>query len=489
VQETTLSRRHLLLSVTLFILVFGTASWSLSTRAQIADLGGLLDEWYVLGLNLSIHGTLGAGQAPSLFRAPGYPAVEAVAIRALAGPWPAANAAEYVEAGRRAVYLVQALLLAISSAIAFLWLRGLVRAQVAFVAALLLGLNPYALVFTGALRYDILFLTGVLASCWALEGALKRQPPSAALLLHAGVWCGLTTLVRPLLLAFPAFLLLAIWFRMRTLRPALRATAWVGLGMALTIAPYTARNLLVSGRPVLVSAQTWSAVWGSTVKRLPIRPNSYRWYGLSREVVVLYTRVTGEANYSSATWLRYSLEIEDAFRAEALANLRAQPIVYVANCVGSLYSFAVDSNTSVLTAFQETQHAPVRQFQFSDGRRDALRPSIVSRSYGVLMGCLTLLAAAGVVMGLRLRDGALALPAAFWMCLWLGHGLTYMDMLYYFVKLPFLIVFAALLVDRLQTLAVQSRPRRLAYVACLSAYLTLLLASLLLDAGLFVAPV
>lgn len=71
--------------------------------------------------------------------------------------------------------------------------------------------------------------------------------------LAAGVVGGLACLVRPVLLAFPAALLLIELLRRRGWRPALAHAGAFSVAMAVTIAPWTVRNAVVLGSPVPVS--------------------------------------------------------------------------------------------------------------------------------------------------------------------------------------------------------------------------------------------
>jgi hypothetical protein len=130
---------------------------------QLGGMGGLVDEWYILGINILNHGTLGIGGEPTVLRAPGYPLFVAVALRFLGG-FAVIGDYESVTAGQGSVYWAQALCLAAAATILCVWLQRFLCPRYAFLAALSFGVNPYSLLLVGLLRYDVL-LWMVICAC------------------------------------------------------------------------------------------------------------------------------------------------------------------------------------------------------------------------------------------------------------------------------------------------------------------------------------
>jgi 4-amino-4-deoxy-L-arabinose transferase-like glycosyltransferase len=443
----------------LFVGSLAAALFLCVARRPAGSLGGLTDEYFPLGVNLAAHGTLGWGTTPIVFRPPGYPAFVALVLRATT-PVPPVPGPEYLAQAGVIVCIAQAALLAATSVLLFEWLRRRVRASIAFTAALLYGVNPYSLILVGLVHYDVLHLFLTVAGCIALETAVERRDRAWLGLLAAGVLWGLTTLVRPLTLLLPPFVWLALHGRgLRGWRVATALCFFVA-GMGLAIMPWTVRNYAVSGRLIPVNAQFWVAFWGSTAAKLRMDPNEYQWRGMA---VTHYKRATGQ-DYDYLAYLRDNLGLEAAFREQSLRNLRAQPEVYLHNVLRGFATMNLQINTALVSAYQRIQRPgeSASQAWFWEGAEDERRETLASRSFGVLVAALTLLAGYGIVSAWSRRDGWLFVPGAVYLCLCLAHTLTYMDFMYYYVKLPFLVVFAALGLEALHargpTLGPAGRP-------------------------------
>ena len=429
---------------------FALGTVSLARNRPLADLGGMADEWLYHGFNLAIHGTIGLEREPILFRPPGYPAFVAVVLR-LALPLPRAHDQRLEMAGAHALYVAQVLVLAVATALLCLWLGRRLPPTIAFLGALVFGANPYSIVLTSFRHYDVLHWLMLIAGCLALEAAFER-PAGRLAMLGAGAWWGLATLVRPTSLLIPPFVAVASWLRRgRAPAPTLRDTAAFTLGLCVVVAPWTVRNYRLSGRFIPVNAQTWTVTWATTVEPNPAEADRYKWYKVANaHYLPLYSPITGTPDYDFATFARKVLPLEDAFKAETLANLRRQPQVYAHNVAVSFVSLQTSINAIMLTAFRRMQ----------DGTRFDPRwvwlgaPGNLERgpeavAFAVLHGALTLLAAAGLWLGIRDHDPFLAVPALVHFGLSAGHALTYLDTLYYYVKLPFLVVLAFYGVGRL----------------------------------------
>jgi hypothetical protein len=432
---------------TAFIVAFVISGLSITHRRQLGSYGGLTDEWYALGVNLAVHGTFGLGERPVVNRAPGYPLFIATTLRVLAGAPDRSKLESYSTRGVAAVYLAQAVLLACSAALVTLWALRWVGAPLALLVGLAFGTSPYTVVLVGLLHYDLLHIFLLLVSTLAVEAALRAHRYRWLALGGAGALWGLTTLVRPLTLLLPPFLLVALWLHPRSgRRRAPLDVVALTLGMALVIAPYTIRNYRVSQRFIPVNAQAWEAVWGSTVERLGFDPNHYYWGDLYQaHFMPLFSRVTGSASYDLGIYHDYQSAIQDGFRSEVLENLRRRPEVYAYNVVRSAALLSLKLNVVVLDAFRDHQsaHTLARSGIWVSGPQRLYRPSVAAHALSLLYALVTLCAVFGAILAVVRREAGLLVPAAAWLCLWVSHSVSYVDTMYLYVRVPFLFLFAA----------------------------------------------
>jgi hypothetical protein len=422
-------------------LVLAAVGVSLGTKRQLGWLGGLTDEWVMLGANLAVHGTLGLEHEPWLLRPPGYPAFVALPLL-LAGP-PHVVTMAYLDRVEGLVAAAQGLALASAALLMFLWLRSRMGPALAFAAAATLGLHPVSLVQVGLLQYATLHVLGIVAGLWALDRALTAGVTRHRPLFLAGLVWGLVTLVRPVTLLLPPF----VWLSLALRRPRPRLVAATAgavvfsAGMAVAVSPWTARNYLVSGRFVPVNLQGRANFWAATVRVLPVDPDSYRWQALGADILRVTSRVTGRPTYDLLTYVKWNAELEEAFGREALANLRRQPGVFVANAVGNLRTLLFDTSTVLLPAFRIAQRTGgvVRAEWFDPGRGFEWGEPGLRAGVRVLWLALAGLSALGVWRAVRDRAGWLWPTCAVASCLLAVHVVTHMEMTYYYVRMPFLV--------------------------------------------------
>jgi len=467
------SRRfHALL---LFSTVFSLSGFSALKNRQLDYLGGMTDEWYYLGANLNVTGVLGLGDTPIVLRPPGYPAFIALVLRAFAGTPPRATET-YLTQAKPAVYLAQAVLLAFSAVLLYLWLSSCVRSGVALLVALGFGASPFCIVLTGLFHYDIVHMVLLIAGCLALERSLRRRAPAILPMVFCGLLWGGTTLVRPQTLILPVFVLGALVLRTGfELRPALRGAAAFALGLYLAVTPWTARNYGVVGRFIPVNLQSRAALWGSTVRLLGIHPDHYNWGQLLDAVKPIYRRVTGESEYQYPIYVLFNEEMDDAFGREALRNLREKPEVYLGNALSSFLAFNFRVNSVLLKVFQHLQEpgTQVETDWFVVGHPQDFHSSILSTAYTLSMYLLTATAIAGAWSAICRKQSSALAPGAVYLCLCVAHALLYMDFMYYYVKTPFLFVFAGYFADACWDRELRLRPRghRLGLATALSVLL------------------
>jgi hypothetical protein len=218
------------------------------------------------------------------------------------------------------------------------------------------------------------------------------------------------------------------------------------LGMMLVVGPYACRNYRLTGRLVLVNAEGWMALWGSTAADLGIHPNHYNWSLLyPTHFMPIFTRVTGSPVYSRHAFIESNLALEDAFRKEALSNLWSRPGVYARNVLGSFVAFNTRINSVFIKAFQAVQDRRTysRQEWFAVGNSQDFHGPLGADLFSTFASGLTLLAGAGLVLALRGREEWVLAPLVVYASLCVAHSLVYMDLMYYYVRIPFLVVFAA----------------------------------------------
>jgi hypothetical protein len=460
------SRSSALVALAVFGSTLAVCAASLAGHRQLGYMRGLADRWLVLGLNLAAYGVLGDRTEPTLFKPPGYPALVRAVLWPLGFPPPAetpsrfGSASElegldvlyqpaYLEKAARAVYWSNAVLLAGAAALLFLWLCAHVRTSVAVAAALVFGVNPYSVILAGILYYAVAHLFAIVAGTYLLDRALRVWPVRPWVLLAAGVAWGLATLIRPMTLILPAFVFAAlVWKTGRAWKRSLAGAAVFTAGMALAIAPWTARNYRVSGHVVPVNAQSWMAVWPATARLVDVQPNHYRWKAMRDRWMILLKRIPTDRLRTDPNSIDDNLTLEAELRDIALRNLRRRPAVYARNMLRSFVTFNLHINSVLVKVYQRLQQpAPLKDWYWPGDPQD-FHPPHASRAFAGLVALLTALGAAGVVLGVREKDPALLAPGAVYLCLLVAHSITWVDLMYYYVKLPLLVAFAFVFVDR-----------------------------------------
>jgi len=369
------------------------------------------DEWYLLGANLAVHGTLGIGDSPTVFRPPGYPAFVALVLEAVTGG-PRALTPALVWGTRPAVALAQALVLALGTAGAFLWWRTRLTPAIAAAGAVALGANPYTLALVGLPHYALVHLVLLVLGTWALGEALDH---GVVALVSCGILWGAITLLRPITLPLPAVVLVLLWMGGRRGRALAGGALGFALGFALAIVPWTVRNYEVRGRLVLVNAQAWTVLWAASLKPLPVRPNHFNWYAVAPEYEAVFRRVTGEPGYDYSALYSHDVALEDAFRTEALRNLEARPTVYLGNVARATLALLVGTSRLPITLLVTLQRPGARldDAWFAPGNPQDFDSSWAATGFVWLQTALLPLA-------------ALVLAAAFVLCslVMLGEGLA-----------------------------------------------------------------
>jgi hypothetical protein len=417
-------------------------------------MDGMAEEYFHLGVKLYYSGKFTSdNKIPFVFRPPGYPFFIAFALR-ISGRMPDINAdskdpdklGQQVQDAEIAVYLAQCVLLTLSTVILFLWLSNHLRLHNAFFLAFVFGCNPYMIILTGLLHYEILHIFLLIISSYVLACALNSSRQKGILLISAGLLWGLSTLIRPVTLILPIFTLLLFLIKYRPKwQRVLAKSAVFTLAMVAAVVPYTIRNYYLTKRIIPVNAQGSVAFWANTVRVLKTSPNHFRWWGLwNREGMVIFRSITNVSEYSYPVYMANLLELEDEFRTQAIHNFRSWPTIYFRNFIQNFMTINLDINSVFVKLFQVIQDPgkEINKRWLRVGNPQMFYSSSVANVFKVFIHVLTVCGLLGILIAIKQKDESLLVPGLVYLCICIAHSLTNMDLMYYYVKMPFLYVFA-----------------------------------------------
>jgi len=448
-------------AVVLALLVFGLATFSVEHRRQLGTIAGLTAPDLALGLNLAAYGTIGIGDQPTIFKAPGHAVLVAAVTRLVVGgptvdaggavPMPPYATGREFELAAHALYLTHAAFLALGTVALFLWLSSFATKTVAFALALAFGASPYALVLVGLLHYALPHLILLVVSTWLLQRAFHDGSRAGRRMALAGLAWGLTTTVRSVTLPLPAFVIVALLARRRSWREAARLGAIFALTFALGVAPASVRASRLAGRFVAVNAQVWGALWNVTVREAPAMPNHYLWKAFRLDFLELQSATAGRLLKSAGDpyGVAENLIMEDLGRAGTFEHLRRDSRPYLANVGHSFRSFNWDVSAVLVQLFQYQQRRGPWPSWYWPGQSHDFHGRALREAYTALERVLTVLSAVGVAIAASRRDAAIWPAVVGYACLCFVHSALWLDLLYYYAKLPFLYAGAAYCLDRL----------------------------------------
>jgi len=220
----------------------------LALLARLLPMSTWIPSWsdaelYKALANLLYHGSDHPDAVPlNMFRTPGYPLLIGL-VEPLPGSWD------------RGVTLIQHLTgigLAMGvTAFAWAWLGR----TVAVVSGLLVALSPLMVAVESLVYPDFAFGVVVLGGAMLmLLGATRPDGPDWRLLLAAGAVFGLSAYIKPTGQVLAAAGILPLALATRSLRPTLRGSALVALGVVVVTAPWMARNLVIFDEVQMSSA-------------------------------------------------------------------------------------------------------------------------------------------------------------------------------------------------------------------------------------------
>lgn len=458
---------RIFLAVALFVGTMVVGSLSITKNRQLEMMDDMAEDYFYLAGNLYHFGEFyPADTVPFVKRPPGYTYFIYTVLK-IWGGMPVVgtvfkNAQEVERINKRsykAVYWAQLLLLAISAAVLFLWLANHIRLRYALIAAILYGSNPYMIILCGLLHYEMVHAFCLVMGCFLLDWAIREKEISWWKLGIAGVFWGLATLLRPISLLLPGFILLLFvakyYWKWKLI---LKLTGIFTLAMLLTISPYTYRNYSITGRFIPVNAQGSMAIWGSTVLEFERTPNHYKWWEVwYSEGLPLFEKITNQTEFTYHSRVANIFLMEEKFKEAAIENLKEKPGVYISNVFTNFLTLQLDINSVYIKIYQFIQK-PGNKFQkhwFAIGDEQEFHDSKSADSFDLFISLMALLSLGGIVLGIKKRDAFLLVPGAVYLCVCFAHTITYMDMMYYYMKVPFLFVFSAFFLHKLDTMKVQ----------------------------------
>jgi len=394
------------------------------------------------------------GGFPAVLRPPGYPAFVALTLLARDGlqslpligsRWPFTGA---LNDDKVVVLAAQGLLLVLTSGALFWFSSRDQRLLPALCVAALFGCNPYSIILVGTLSYYWLHVVLIVFSTIALALALER--PDRARLLMAGLLWGVATLVRPVSLILPVFVVFLPLVHSgagRTWRVFARFLGWFSLGMALAVLPVTVRNFAATGRVIPVNAQVGFGLWGNTIEKIPSHTGYLTWTVLWAEHgVPVMARVTGSAAPRPES-VEDTIRLNDKFTRLALARIRQTPSIYAHNVFINFREFNLDRLGVWLKFFQRVQvGVPMGDVPDRPLDRPARWGAAAAEAMMIVMMVMAL---AGVAVGLWRRHPAAWTVAAVYASMVVAHSIMFLTPRYPYVKLPLVIVGAGIALNTL----------------------------------------
>ena len=436
--------------------------FSLSTNQQLAKMQGMAEEYINLGINLVYFQRFYEKESvPFVFRPPGYPFFIGTVLR-LWGGLPKRNQnhsiqkiEEHMRTAFMLVYVTQSILLSLSSAILFLWLSHFLDHKISMLTAISYGSNPYMIILTGLLHYSILHIFFVILSSYALMLAL-RDKVNLLKIMGAGILWGICTLVKAQTLILPAFIFILFLQKFKAhWAKTLKATVIFSIGISITILPYTIRNFYLTGRVIPINAQTGAILWAATSQQEIPDSNYYNWWDLwYADGLEIYRAVTKSSKFQYPTYIENNLALEDAFMEQAHKNFNEAPEIYFRNFFRNFISFNLDINSVFIKIFQAIQkpnHNIYIKKWLKLGDPQNFYPSTAEKAFKYLIYILTSFGFLGICLALKKKEANFLLPSIIYFIFCIAHSITYLDLMYYYIKIPFLFIFSAYFINSLRS--------------------------------------
>lgn len=455
-------------SILLFLIIISISFLSFHQNKQLELMGGLAEEYFVMGWNLSHYGEYFPGENTTvLFRPPGYPVFIAGVLKIWEAIDPAKSDMDIehgyrVQKAMKAVILAQAILFAVTCAILFLWMTNHLLPLNAFVLSLLFGINPYCQILIGYIHYPILHVFMTILSCYALDVAFQKNNENKKAWLISGMSWGLTTLTRPMTLILPPFIFFMHLIKSKfSWRASIIVISVFVLGMFISIAPYSLRNYILTNKLVIINSQGGMALWSGTLIKLKRDPNHYKWFHIVRKQKELLREEGKNINLESGIkdknyfkiFLTSHIEADKQCFKKAMNNIRSDPKIYAYNFLQNFISFNIDINSALIKIFQATKGEDSYSMKQIAAWLYPGDPQVyhsnINRQFDVMIWLFALLGFLGVFFSIRRNDMICLVPFTVYLCFCIAHSITYLDFMYYYIKVPFVFIFAWYFIDQI----------------------------------------
>ena len=458
--------KKILFSLSVVAVVFSVSMYSLKNNKQFEEMGGMAEEYLILGVNMYYSGNFylnDTSKTPFVFRPPGYVKFLDLVMKSWGGMNPKDyqyhSREEFDNARSKAlntIYFSQCLLLSFSTLVLLLLLLEFLNLFLASAIALMFGINPYLIALIGMVHYETLHIFMMLISTYFLYLAFARKKLIYVSLLLAGVLWGLTTLVRPVSLIMPAlFLLMLLLYYKKNLKKSLLYLLVFTIPFAATIAPYTYRNYKLVNRFIPINAQTYIALWAGSNTGLDLDANHYRWWQIwYPDGQNAYEKITQSKDFTTTLYADHVLELEDYFKTKFKENLSKKPMTYIGNVCKNFILLNFGINSVYIKMFQYKQHYNTeinKDWLQSDNPQD-FYPSGASKAFAFLIFIMSLMSIAGIILSLKVGDKLIYIPLMVFLTIAISHSITYMDLMYYYVRIPFLFIFTAFFIKQIGSL-------------------------------------
>jgi len=237
------------------------------------DSSGYIDPGVNLFTHASYATTCDPRCIPTLFRTPGYPVLLGLLLGVFKLPL-------------AVVYVLQALFDTGTTLLvaALGWAMG--GRRIAVAAALVHALNPFSAVFAGEIMTESLITLALTSAVYLLWRIWTREKPAGPRVwLAFGALLGLLVLIRPVLAPVGGVFALSLFDPARW-RAQLRAWTLAFVGLGLVLAPWVARNWVVSRDGGADDSFQPLGSFSSPFYRRLMSPGLMRWYATFEEPFV-----------------------------------------------------------------------------------------------------------------------------------------------------------------------------------------------------------
>jgi hypothetical protein len=455
--------RKIIFALALTLIVTGANMYSLRNDRQFELMSGMAEEYFSLGVIMYYTGNFylsDSAKNPFVFRPPGYAKYIDLVLKTYGGMKPKGyrfHSKDEFELEYKhilnVVYFSQCLLNILSSLILFLLLSELLNMFLAFGLSVMFGINPYLIMLGGMVHYETLHIFMILLSTWLTYLAFTRKKFGLIFLFSAGIFWGLTTLIRPVTLILPVLfaIVLFLYFR-RDLKTLLLYFLIFIIGFVGIISPYTYRNYKLVHRFIPVNAQTNISFWAGSSKSLNIDANHYRWWEIwYPEGQNNFEKMTGTTGFQTYVYADHVLEFEDFYKKEFKKNISENPMVYIGNVCKNflLLNFGINSVFIKMFQYKQNNNDEIDKNWLKTGDPQDFYSSYAANAFTILIFIMSIMSLCGIYLAVKNKDYIIYIPLMAFLAIAISHSITYMDLMYYYVRIPFIFIFTAFFIKHI----------------------------------------